>query len=64
MQLRAVGIHFAQALPFTPCLLASLVAEEQRINGVVGGVGGLFAQVDALVVVVERKSARRFRLDA
>ena len=34
-------------------LLASLGAEELRINGAVGGVGGLFAHVDALVVVVE-----------
>ena len=33
--------------------MASLGAEELRINGVVGGVGVLFAHVDALVVVVE-----------
>jgi hypothetical protein len=49
-----VGIQQSDAFPFTPCLLASLGAEELRINGVVGGVGGLFAHVDALVVVVER----------
>ena len=34
MQLRTVVIQFAPAMAFTPCLLASLGAEELRIGGV------------------------------
>ena len=62
VQLRAVGIQFAAALTFTPCLLASLGAEELRICGVVGGLVGLCVHAGGLVWWL--KSARRFRLDA
>ena len=44
------------------CLLKTLGAEELRINGVVGGVGGLFAHVDALALVVEENLPVGFAL--
>ena len=49
MPLGAIRIQFVVALLFTPCLLASLGAEEQRIGGVVGGVVGLCVHAGGLV---------------